>query len=160
MQDFLIKDVPGKGKGLFAKKPFAKNEILFKFNGEKITREQIVANNIPSNIVAGYLQINNDLFLNIEQDASVFVNHSCNPNTYVKIKYDTAFLLSYIPIKEGQEIVFDYSTTSTDSLEDWSTSCKCSKFGCRKIISGFQYLSEKQKQQYMAAGIVPDFVWK
>ena len=158
MENFVIKDIPGRGKGLFAKRPFDKGSILFKFNGNQISSKEIITNNIPSNVSQHYLQINTDLYLDIGQDASLFVNHNCNPNCYVKIRINTAFLLAYIPIKEGQELVFDYSTTSTDKMEDWSITCKCAKFGCRRVISGFQYLPEDKKERYIKAGIVPNYV--
>lgn len=154
MSEFIIKDSPGKGKGLFAARDIEKNEVLFKFEGKKYSLEEALE--LPGN--DRFLQIGADLFLDVGSHFSAFTNHSCNPNCYINIVVNTAFLISLIPIKTGEEIYFDYSTTSTDTPEMWSMECNCHQFYCRKNITGFQSVPDDQKRRMVSLGMVPSYV--
>ena len=154
MNDFLIKDSPGIGQGLFSTKDFNKNEVLFKFEGKKISSEEALK--IPNN--DRVLQIGPQLFIDLGNHYSVFTNHSCNPNCYVKIAVNNAFLLSSRAIKAGDELFFDYSTTSTETIDTWSMKCNCHPFGCRKIISGFSTIPIAQKEKLISLWMVPTYV--
>lgn len=156
MVDFIVKDSIGKGKGLFASKAFNKNETLFKFDGIKLIKQDI--KNFAGPIAACYLQIGSELYLDLEGHASFFVNHSCNPNCLVKVAANTAFIIAHIPIKIGDELTFDYSTTSTEMPDTWSMNCNCSRFGCRKVISGFNTVSDDKKINLIEFGMVPKYV--
>ena len=155
MNDFLVKNAPGKGQGLFSTKSFDKNQVLFKFEGVKILRENI--NDFSGQAAANLLQIGTNLYLDLTGYSSYFINHSCTPNCFIRVVANTAFLLSLLPIKEGDELTFDYSSTSTEDHTTWSMKCNCSIFGCRKTISGFNALAEKHKQSY-DMNIVPNYV--
>ena len=85
------------------------------------------------------------------------VRHSCNPNCYIHAVGKRAFLYSLYQIKANNELTFDYSTTSTDTLEDWKLDCKCNSYNCRKTISGMQYLDPKLLQEYKDKGMIPLF---
>jgi hypothetical protein len=145
MDNFVIKDINGK-KALFATRSFGKNEVLFNFEGE--------TTNIGTD---ASLQIGHKLYLNIDKHYGQFSLHNCNPNTYIKIAMGSAFLVSLLPITNGDEITFDYSLTSTDTLDTWSMPCNCSQFYCRKVISGFSSLPEDKKARYIEMGIVPKY---
>src|SRR5258708_29394693 len=154
MSDFIIKESQGKGKGLFSTKDFGINEILFKFDGEKISAES--AFKLPNN--DRLLQVGSQLYLDLGTHYSVFINHLCSPNCMIKISVNMAFLLSTRQIKSGDEITFDYSLTSTETLDTWSMRCDCHRFYCRKIISGFSTIPAGQKMKLIADGMVPDYV--
>lgn len=154
MTHFLIKDTKNKNKGLFSMKSFGKNDILFRFDGISITT------NVPAVVDERFLQIGTNLYLNINDHMGVFCNHSCNPNSYIKISVNTAFLLALRPIAFGEEITYDYSLTSTETADTWSMECNCAIFGCRKLITGFSSLPEKQQKEYIAAGMVPKYVYE
>lgn len=152
--DFVIKDTPKKGKGLFATKDYNKNMVLFRFEGVKIVRENVAKHPNPN----GLLQIGADLYLDVSGHYSYFINHSCNPNCYIKIAANTAFCLSLLPISIGDELTYDYASTSNDTPETWSMPCNCSIFGCRKTVTGFSSLPTKQQALYIEQGIVPKYL--
>lgn len=154
MNDFIIKDTIDKGKSLFTTVNFESNQILFRFEGQKISFEE--SKNLPNS--DRFLQIGKELYLNMEKHFGVFSNHSCNPNCYVSIAVNTAFLISSRPIKAGDEILFDYSLTSTEIPETWSMPCNCSLFGCRKLISGFGLLPKEQQKSLIIAGKVSKYI--
>jgi hypothetical protein len=61
-------------------------------------------------------------------------------------------------IRAGSEITFDYSTSSTDTLDKWQMNCNCGAVNCRKVISGLQYLDESLKEEYKKKGMIPLFL--
>jgi SET domain-containing protein len=154
MDDFIVKEAPGKGRGLFATKNYEKGQVLFEFDGIKLGKEKAWVHPQSEKL----LQIGPTLYLDVSDHYSVFTNHSCNPNCCVKISIEHAFLVACLPIKAGDELTFDYSTTSTESPTEWSMSCKCSIFGCRKNISGFHSLPYRQQQLYIEQGFVPYYL--
>lgn len=152
MNDFVIKDSKVSGKGLFTTIPFQANSILFKFDGK------IIKSADPKTVNSRFLQIGSQTYLDIEKHMGVFCNHSCNPNCYVKIAVNSVFLLTSRAISAGDELFYDYSLTSNETTDSFSMSCNCDPFGCRKTITGFNSLSEKQKARLISLGMVPKYV--
>lgn len=106
------------------------------------------------------LQININKFLGPSGSVDDIVRHSCNPNCSLYIIGRRAFLYSMYVITTNSEVTFDYSTSSTATLEEWQMKCYCNSYNCRKIISGYSSLPEDVKNKYDQLGIVPDFVKK
>lgn len=154
--EFLIKNSQGRGKGLFTVDSIGKNEILFKFEGKNIHAGE--AYKLPDKESERFLQIGPQLYVDLGNHYSAFTNHDCNPNCYVKIAVNTAFLLSSRPINAGDELFFDYSFTSTETPDTWSMKCNCHPFTCRKIISGFSTIPKIQQTKLISAGMVPNYV--
>ena len=152
--NFIVKKTSNKSLGLYSNKYFEKNEVLFKFEGTKLSRQEALMSQENNKLI----QIGSNLFLDATGHFGAMINHSCNPNCFIKISSGTAFLVSYIPISIGDELTFDYSTTSSDSPEEWSMPCNCSIFGCRKNISGFNSLSDVQKNIYIKQGFIPNYL--
>jgi SET domain-containing protein len=145
-----------RGFGVFVKGEVPANTVIFEFQGEVIPSEKIPQPLTSANDY--YLQISPDKWLGPSGSLDDLINHSCNPNCGVHIVGDRAFLKSLYLIKAGIEVTFDYSTTSTDSTKDWSLSCQCGSYGCRKTISGFQYLNQATKDRYKKLGVVPKYL--
>lgn len=104
------------------------------------------------------LQIGNDLFLGPSGGIDDFVNHSCDPNCYLHIVGKRAILYSLYVIPANTEITFDYSTSSTDTMDEWCMDCNCGSIKCRKKISGIQYLDPKLVEEYKKKGMIPLFL--
>jgi hypothetical protein len=104
------------------------------------------------------LQVSNVFHIGPSGDVDDQINHSCNPNCYLHIAGVRAILYSLFTIKAGTELTFDYSLSSTDTYDTWKMDCKCMSYDCRKVISGFQYLSDEIKEKYKKLGIVPIFL--
>jgi|ERR1700733_4225476 len=158
MPDYIIKNSPQKGKGLFATANIPANHTIFEFVGKLLTQQDIAS--VSPAITANYLQIGANLYLDVAGQASFYTNHNCVPNCCIQIRLNRAWLVSIKPIAIGDELTFDYSTTSTDSPQTWSMQCKCgnNQFVCRKTITGFGSVPANIQQRYIGAGMVPDYV--
>jgi len=104
------------------------------------------------------LQISNNYHIGPSGSIDDEINHSCNPNCYLHIVGKRAILYTLYMIKAETEITYDYSLSSTDTYDSWKMDCRCGSFNCRKVISGFQYLSDDIKEKYKKLGIVPIFM--
>ena len=143
-----------KGKGYITTKQIPKNAPILEFKG---TIETI---KIHDKSNENFLQISESRYLNIYEEFGLYVNHSCDPNCYVRIAGHRAFLYSLYVIQPNSELTFDYSLTCTNTIDQWNMSCKCGSSICRNIISGFQYLSEDIKIKYKKLNILPNYIIK
>ncbi|MEK7595729.1 MAG: SET domain-containing protein-lysine N-methyltransferase [Patescibacteria group bacterium] len=72
-----------------------------------------------------------------------FLNHSCQPNSYLKMIKGKVFLIAKETIKNGAHITFDYATTEYDLVK--TIKCQCGKKTCRRQVCGFKSMSEEWK---------------
>ncbi len=73
-----------------------------------------------------------------------FINHSCNPNTFIDL--NKKYFIAIKHINKGEEITFNYNTTEYDMIkyrEDFR--CKCGAKKCYGRVKGFKYLNNKEK---------------
>jgi len=141
-----------KGTGVFTKISIPANAVILEFTGDIIPKEQTTFQ--PSDV----LQVGSNRVIGPSGAIDDFINHSCNPNCLVYIVGNRAFLYSLYEIPVNSELTFDYSTSSTDLISEWRMDCKCGSYNCRKTISGFQYLDEDLKKEYIQKGMVPVFI--
>jgi hypothetical protein len=155
-QDLILKQSKF-GLGVFAGRPFLRGEVIYEFGGTRYTRE-----NAPAALLSGaepchFIQIDHNLYLGPSGGVDDYVNHSCDPNTFVCInKTGHVYLIAIRDIIEGEEFFFDYSTTMADGL--WSCPCACGSKLCRGGINDFIELSRFHQLRLIKSGIVPLWV--
>jgi len=59
-----------------------------------------------------------------------YINHSCKPNTYIRLIYHRVEFYSLRPIKKGEELTADYGETHHDG----KLKCKCGAPGCKGFL--------------------------
>ncbi len=153
-----LKDTPSKGKGIFSRITFPTGTTIFEVTGRIVQKDSIPKPYAPE--VDNYFQIGATTYIGLSGSYDDFINHSCNPNCWVYIVGTRAFIVALRQINPGDELTFDYSTTSSETTEEWAMPCCCGSFGCRKLISGFDYLDDKRKEEYIRMGIVPTYLIK
>ena len=152
--DTLILGQSKLGKAVFANKDFKKGEEIIEFNGKLFTYEQLP---IPYDEVEDhYVQIDKNLYMGPSGGVDDFFNHSCNPNSGIKIKGKRVILIAIKDIEKREEITWDYSTTMDE--DEWEMECICESKNCRKRIRDFKYLPKKIQQKYIKLGIVPKYI--
>jgi len=158
MENYIIKNSVGRGNGVFSTINLPANHTIFEFVGKVILKQDIT--DFTGNVATNYLQIGPTQYLDLTGTTPLYINHGCLPNCCIKIMVNRAFLVSIKPIAIGEELTYDYSTTSTETVDTWSMACKCNagQFQCRKIITGFSSVPAKQQQKYIANGMVPNYV--
>jgi hypothetical protein len=138
------------GKSVFCNMDIPANVPILEFGGEVYNKD------IPPD--QDVLQIGPNIYLSPSGNIGDKIKHSCNPNCHVHIVGTRAFLYSTYVIVANSELTFDYSTNSTDTIDSWQMQCNCGSFNCRKVISGFQYLTDPIKEEYKQKGLIPLFM--
>lgn len=151
------------GLGLFANKDFKKGEIILEFIGKIISSQEInkIKNKKERKKIDDYsLQIDKNIFLlgtgKNKKNYDDFINHSCDPNSYIFIYGNKVLLVALKKIKKGEEITYDYSTTMYN--DPWSIRCNCHSKICRGYIKEFRYLPQNIKMKYYRLGILPQYI--
>ncbi len=161
MSDVEIRETK-LGKGVFAAKDFYPDEWIMDFKGERMSDRKVPDNYLE--VEDYYTQIGPHEYLGPSGEADDFVNHSCNPNGALIITPEKIFLKCIQPIKSGQEITWDYSTTMNEDgiiiFGGWELDCQCGEGNCRKKIRDFKYLPTEIQQKYIGLDIVPEYIIK
>lgn len=145
-----LQDTPGRGRGVFASSPIAVNSLVIEFGGEYLTLES------EEEDEDHMLQIDHSLYLGPSGGVDDYINHSCEPNTVLKIIGKRAFLFALKDIAENEEIFFDYSTSMSDGL--WEIDCLCGAESCRGRIQDFVFVEKSIQDRYIKMGMVPRFI--
>ncbi|MFA5992699.1 MAG: SET domain-containing methyltransferase [Candidatus Pacearchaeota archaeon] len=151
MKEVIIKKTGKKGKGLFANKDFKEGKLIFHHDKSKLRKySSDEISKMPDNDHADY--VGHGKYI-IDFHPCSYMNHSCDPNTIVKMK---SILESNIyalrNIKKGEELTHDYSLTAVDQIDNkdgWMMDCNCGSKNCRKkIIGDFFKLPVSTQRKY------------
>lgn len=129
-KNFFLKKT-NRGRGLFTRKPFKKNNLIAKEKGYFLGTRETVGNYC--------IQISKDVFLDYKKHPHYldFINHSCNPNMI----YDTTKLAFYAitNIEAFEELTYDYETTESNlTMDESDFECLCNSENCKKYINGYE----------------------
>ena len=164
MKIFIIKKSVIKGKSLFTNKNIKKGEKIFHLNLNRLRRYSLEEIKKIKKINKEHLDYVNDGKYVVDYSPASYINHSCNPNCYVKIinNYERD-VFTLRNIVKGEELTHDYTATSIDQFGNgfWKFKCNCKSKDCRKIIHGdflkmpknwqikfYKYLPSYIKQKY------------
>jgi SET domain-containing protein len=145
-----LREVPGKGRGVFARTPFAKGDEVLEFFGKRVDRDEL-------DDLMHALQVGPRTFLTASGDIDDYVNHSCDPNTGIRDDAAgrvTLFALSALEV--GDEITFDYATTQANGFS--TMECGCGAEQCRKTIADWKDIPAAKRKRYLAQGAVLSFL--
>lgn len=141
------------GLGVFTSVEIPADVPIIEITGDIYSEDKLPDPNHP-----GVLQVGPNTFLGPSGTIDDHIGHSCNPNCLMHVVGNRAILYSIYVIPKGYELTFDYSTTSTDSIDKWKIDCICGSNNCRKVISGFHYLDKNLQEEYKKKGMVPLFL--
>lgn len=143
MQNVTIKFVnKRRGKGVFAAQNFAKGETVLPYQKSRVFR----ASELPRHWTGKFRycdRIGKDTFM-IMQAPERFINHSCEPNVYIK----NFKIIAMRQIAKGEEITFDYSINSDFPV---AFACRCGSQRCRGVFgTSFFTLPKGLQKKYVA----------
>ena len=98
------------------------------------------------------IQVGIDRYL-FPEPPFLYINHSCEPNCGLSGRNG---LISIKPIRAGEELCFDYSTSMME--RHWRMQCYCGASACRGIVDDFDTLPRELQQYYLANKTVARYI--
>ena len=120
-----------EGKGLFTKVALRKRQKIGEFTGERITWREGRKRATTQQWIA-IVEVNNGVSIDAakEKTGFRFINHSCSPNTFMRVIGERAEFYALRPIKAGTELTVDYHP----SHHNETLRCTCKSHKCRQYI--------------------------
>ncbi|MDD5145205.1 MAG: SET domain-containing protein [Candidatus Pacebacteria bacterium] len=143
-----VKKSPVDKKGVFARKPIKKGEILVVFGGLVVKEEEYAGlKKGKFKKAESYgLGIEDGFYLITDREGKLekadYFNHSCNPNAGIKGQIT---LVAMKDIKSGEEVTFDYTTTECNK---YRFRCYCRTKNCRGTITGDDWQKPELQRKY------------
>jgi hypothetical protein len=134
------------GRGVFATDTIPTGSLIMNYTGPLLKYADTSATTLA-------LQIGPDLYIGESGQADDFVNHSCDPNSGLRINGTDVRLIAIREIKTAEQITFDYSTTMDE--DDFEFDCLCGSPKCRGKIRDFKHLPTALRTHYASLGVVP-----
>lgn len=176
------REVPIKGRGVFATAPIPAGELVVKFEGPVFTKATMSADKdfseaiqvrsvSPGPRVRAASHVSTHITTHTSRARQVgvdgwmwssgglddLVNHSCNPSLGLWQRGGDTFLWSLRAIAAGEELSFDYSTSMMD--EPWDMECACGEAACRGIVGNALDMHLETLRYYADMGALPEHVW-
>ncbi len=129
MTSVEVKNSPIQGNGVYATKSFSVGELVLIIDDSHIVTDESTLTNADNEFRADYF----DNKIVLMKSPEVYINHSCDPNTYVKTIDGIRHVLAMKPIRVGDEISYDYSINGDN---DGTFQCHCGSQNCRKVYQG------------------------
>ena len=147
---YAIKVAPcDVGLGIYAIRDFKAGERILIFKGSRIDADDPI-HKTPGG--SNLLQTGRRTYI-LPLPPGLYANHSCNPNAGI---LNGRQLVTILPIAEGEEIRFDYSTTIFD--DSWKMDCACGELNCRGVVEDFTTLPESLQNYYLRNNVVAPFL--
>ncbi len=139
------------GVGVVAMKGFQTGEPIMVMDGHIVNSDDLERIEYRD---GDPLQISANRFVLLDK-TPLAVNHSCNPNAGIR---PDLTMVAIRPIKMGDEITYDYSTTMLEGEDAWTMECRCGFRWCRKVIGDFTALPRNVQRIYLDIGVVQGFI--
>jgi uncharacterized protein len=118
------------GRGLYTKARIAGRAKIGEFGGERIGLREARRRAKGRDIVA-IVELDKFAYdATVGDNAFRWINHSCEPNTYIRCTDTRAEFYALRPIAAGEELTTDY----VDSHHNGTLPCRCGAKRCRGFI--------------------------
>jgi hypothetical protein len=133
-----------EGQGVFATRVFGKGEIVLTIDDSRIVDDASPLQNGEDRRHCDYIAGGTVVLMQLPER---YINHSCDPNTYVRTVMGVRRVFARGDIAPGEEITYDYSVNGSG---DTVWQCHCGAARCRhEIHSDFFHLSIEFQQEYL-----------
>ena len=126
-----VKNSPINGKGCFARFRFERRRKIADYTGERISTAE--AKRRAHRRLLRICAIDSRWSLDGSRggNGTHYINHSCEPNSFMKILYGHIQFYALRDIRPGEEITIDYQAT----LHSDTKRCYCGAKTCRGTIN-------------------------
>lgn len=121
-----------QGKGAYALKAIPARKKIGELTGTIITEKQAEAL-LKKNKELALVELGDDKVLNAMGEGSNdirYINHSCDPNCYIRVCYDRVEFYALRNIKKNEELSADYGETHHEG----KLPCRCGSKNCKGFI--------------------------
>src|SRR3989475_5907520 len=141
----IVKESRIHGRGLFARQPVAKGEIVAIKGGYILAASTLPE--VERRLGPAEIPVADGFFIaplnELEREgAMIFTNHSCDPNIGVQ---GQIVFVAMREIEAGEELTHDWATTDDDSYQ---MPCNCGTAACRKVITGQDWRRPELQRRY------------
>ena len=141
----VIRQSPIEGKGLFARRPIQKREIVAIKGGHILDRRALAR--VKGRIAHAYVQIADGFFIGAATAAEVrrnkiFINHSCAPNVGI---LGQIIFVAMRDIRAGEELTYDWAMEENVPAR---TRCHCGAPACRGLLTGQDWKNPALQRRY------------
>jgi SET domain-containing protein len=119
------------GKGCFATIPFKRRRKIAEYTGERISNAEALRRRKRKRLRICGLDDGWSLDGSRGGNGTHYINHSCEPNAFMKTVHNHILFMALRDIKPGEEITVDYEST----LHPNSKKCTCGARSCRGTIN-------------------------
>lgn len=127
------------GRGVFARKPVEKGEMLFVMGGHILTIED--DNEMRGDVADKGIEISEKFMIgprsseDLERMPQHYINHSCDPNAGFK---GQIFVVALREILAGEQVTYDYAMVMCPDPESntfFQMECRCGSPRCRGVVT-------------------------
>ena len=120
------------GKGCFATAPWPKRRKIAEYVGERIGRAEAKRRTLGKSVIKC---VGIDSYWSVDAtrwgNPTAFLNHCCDPNTRMIVRYGRVELYALRDIAPGEELTLDYEFSQHPD----SKRCTCGAVNCRGTIN-------------------------
>ena len=126
-----IRKSPIEGKGCFSVVSIKRARKIAEYAGERITNAEAKRRSLRRKL--RICEVDNRWSLDGSRggNGTHYINHSCDPNAFMKILYGHILFIALRDIRPGEEITIDYEST----LHSDEKRCVCGAPSCRGTIN-------------------------
>jgi SET domain-containing protein len=144
MKNVAVKKSRISGKGVFSSKNFREGEVILEIDDSYVVSDPSRLTKEQHEFELDYLA---DGKIVIMQVPEKYMNHSCDPNSYVKTVNGIRKVFAMRDIQKGEEIVGDYSINGHN---EGTFKCRCGSKNCRLVYQGnFFKLPKALQKKYL-----------
>lgn len=125
---------PIHGTGVFATEPIAEGADVIEYVGESIGLAEAMRREFDPGFEHGryIFKVRDDVFIDGSRGGNIsrFVNHSCEPNCFIRHEGDRAWIVAGRDIAAGGELSFDYAYDVPVPEQ-----CRCGSARCRGTMT-------------------------
>ena len=127
----INKPSPIDGTGAFAGAAIPARRKIGNLGGEVITMQE-ARRRVKSTKRIAMVEFGDGRALDgsVNPNELRYVNHSCDPNTYMRVCYSRVEFWSLRPLKKGEELTCNYGPTHHDG----KLPCRCGSKNCRGAL--------------------------
>ena len=139
-----IKNITGKGRGIFAKKIIPAGRIVGDYIGKVLRTRDIDLATIKDNLFLMYYSNEASIYPDLNISGIHLINHSCSPNSWIYTHRGHTLVFALRDIEPDEEITIDYLLPPTCRPGPCAHICECGSANCK----GTFHLTESEFKKW------------